>query len=92
MYLHKNLLVSEKERVDLVENNSRNVELSKSLEKGVLQKDLSCSERFRSGWRSATWRSGLKVKIKSFLRCRGLCCYKICSLGFQRDVEEESCD
>lgn len=38
MYLHKNLLVSEKERVDLVENNSRNVELSKSLEKGGFTK------------------------------------------------------
>lgn len=38
MYLHKNLLVSEKERVDLVENNSRNAELSKSLEKGGFTK------------------------------------------------------
>lgn len=77
------MLVSEKERVDLVENSSRNVELSKPFER-----DLSCLERFRR----VTWRSGLKVKIKSFLRCRGLCCYKICSPGLVRDPEEELCD
>lgn len=71
-YLHRSLLVSEKERVDLVENNSRNVELSQ-----LFERDLSCSGRFRR----VTWRSGSKVRIKSFLRCHGLCCYKICSKG-----------
>lgn len=56
------MLLSEKERVDSVEKSNRNVELSKPFER-----DLCCLERFRR----VTWRSGLKVKIKSFFRCCG---------------------